>query len=69
MEKLWSERVDVKKGSGHLRVDAMLDYNRDGFIDLIVFGDHNGCPYKIIFEGTKTGFSRLDLPLKPCVCQ
>ncbi len=69
VEKLWVERVDIKKGSGHLRVEAMLDYNHDGLIDVIVSGDHNGCPYQIVFEGTSTGLNRADFPIKPCSCQ
>ncbi len=54
---LWMERVDINKGSGHLRVDASLDFNQDGISDVIVSGDHNGCVYRKVFQGTKDGFS------------
>jgi hypothetical protein len=68
VDQLWVERVDQKKGSGHVRVSASFDFNADGLLDLIITGDHTKCVYTQIFEGKNDGFSPIDLPLKPCRC-
>lgn len=68
IESLWMERVDISKGSGHLRIEATLDFNGDGLLDLLLSGDHQGCPYRMAFEGSLDGFHPVDLPLNPCGC-
>ena len=56
VETVWSERVDAKKGSGRIRAGLAMDYNADGFIDLIVTGSHEKRPYRLILEGKEDGF-------------
>lgn len=68
IEKVWIERVDLKRGTGHLRVESTFDYNADGFRELQISGEHQGCPYQMVFEGSKEGFRPIDLPLKTCIC-
>lgn len=67
-EMLFMERVDVKKGSGHLQPACFIDYNKDGLTDLIVTGDHAGCPYILVFSGSSEGLKQSDFPQKPCKC-
>ncbi|MCG3204197.1 MAG: hypothetical protein KCHDKBKB_00906 [Elusimicrobia bacterium] len=68
VEKVWEERVDIKKGSGHFQVEAALDFNGNGFFDLWMSGVHQGCPYQMVLEGGEEGFRPLDMPLGPCGC-
>lgn len=67
-ETVWMERVDQANGSGSLQVHSALDFNKDGFVDFIVYGSHQKCPYQMVFKGTPTGFEALDLPIKSCAC-
>jgi hypothetical protein len=67
-ETLWLERVNERKGSGHLHVVGTLDFNGDGRRDLLLQGDNAGCPYRKIFMGLETGFSPMESPLLACAC-
>jgi len=67
-QRLLVERVQTDQGTGHIQLDGVLDYNGDGRIDLLFSGDHAGCPYQALFEGTDQGFDPVDLPNKACAC-
>jgi hypothetical protein len=66
--ELLLERVSEFKASGHIYIEGIFDYNGDGFTDVLVGGDREGCPYRALFEGELTGLHRVDLPFKPCQC-
>jgi hypothetical protein len=68
IQTLLIERVDLHKGSGRLVPIGLLDLNRDPFLDLVVEGVHQGCPYRIIFLGQSDGFEQLEVPVPPCGC-
>lgn len=68
LELLTQEAVDSLSGSGHVRVEGIFDYNRDGFLDIWISGDQKTCPYHLLFDGSENGFTPIDLPNKPCSC-
>ncbi len=68
LKPLVTEKVDVSKGSGHLALEGLLDYNTDGLIDLWVSGDRDGCSYRALFKGRETGFEAAPFPKKRCRC-
>ncbi len=66
--RIWEERVDAERGSGHIKIEGLLDFNSDGFIDLLISGDRFNCPYQILFLGQADGFEPVALPNKRCSC-
>jgi hypothetical protein len=68
IEILTQEAVDSVNGSGSVNVEAVLDYNRDGFLDLWVKGTQRKCPYYLLYQGGEEGFTPVELPNTPCSC-
>lgn len=68
VEEIWVERVDMKRGSGHVNLQGALDVNGDGLFDLFLMGDHQGCSYKVLLYGSQNGFDAQELPNEPCGC-
>jgi hypothetical protein len=68
LQTLLSESIDGTHGTGHLTIEGILDFNGDQKIDLLLKGDHRGCPFNALFKGTDEGFERIDLPNRPCAC-
>ena len=68
ISELILERVEKNRNSGHVQLMGILDYNFDENIDLLIEGDQDQCPYKIIFEGRSRGFQAMDVPNRPCSC-
>jgi hypothetical protein len=68
IELLTQEAVDSVNGSGSVNVEAVLDYNRDGFLDLWVKGTQRKCPYYLLYQGGEEGFTPVELPNTPCSC-
>ncbi|MCB4756440.1 MAG: hypothetical protein LHV69_05300 [Elusimicrobia bacterium] len=68
MELILSEPVDIKKGSGHIELEGLLDFNGDGRVDLWMRGDREGCVYQKLFRGEEEGFTPLSTPEKRCRC-
>ncbi len=66
--EFWVEKIDKKNGTGHIRLEGVWDYNGDGLTDLLISGDHQGCPYQMLFKGLEKGFEAQDLPNEPCHC-
>jgi hypothetical protein len=56
------------RGSGHIRIKGVLDYNGDQRIDLLISGDQFKCNYELLFEGIEQGFTPADLPTPACSC-
>lgn len=67
-ELMWVEKVNLRKGSGHIRLDGVWDYNGDGQLDVMLSGDHRQCPYQVLFKGKEAGFEAQDIPHKLCGC-
>ena len=65
---LAQEKVSLQSRSGHIRIIGTLDWNGDGFMDVLLAGDHEGCSYQSLFIGTEDGFDPADLPPDPCGC-
>lgn len=68
VDLLLMEKVDPKKGSGHVVLEGIFDSNKDGKMDLVLKGDHQGCPFRVVFQGLEIGFERLELPYRGCAC-
>lgn len=67
-ELLAMETVDARKGSGHIDAPGVFDFNDDGNADLWIGGNHEGCVYRLLFEGKEHGFSPVPLLNTPCGC-
>jgi len=67
-EILEMEVIEKTAMSGHVNLEGVFDFNGDGFADLWVRGDQNGCVYNLLFLGGETGFERIKLPSRPCSC-
>jgi hypothetical protein len=62
------EQVDSSRGSGHVRLKALIDYNGDGRVDALLSGDQFKCSYELLFEGIEDGFAPVELPAPSCSC-
>ena len=67
-EILIQERVETKGVSGHLQLVGSMDFNKDGWRDLFIEGDHEECNYFVLFEGVEAGFKKQIFPPKRCGC-
>jgi hypothetical protein len=67
-QPLWTERVDLKKGSGRFEIEAVTDFDGDGSPEIVVRGTHQGCGYRAVFADGEDGWKPLPLPVKPCGC-
>lgn len=65
---LTQEQVDSVDGSGHLRIEGVLDFNQDGYLDVWLEGDQKKCPYYLLYQGLEDGFAPVELPNPPCSC-
>ncbi len=63
-EIIQMEKVNTTKASGHVEIEGVLDYNGDGWVDLLLQGTHAGCFYRAFFEGQEKGFKKTVFPIK-----
>ena len=65
---LVTESVRRSEPTGKLTILGWLDYNRDGFSDLIIDGRRGDCVYRLLFEGFSDGFTKAPMPQNACGC-
>ncbi|MFN0117519.1 MAG: hypothetical protein ACKVQC_04390 [Elusimicrobiota bacterium] len=68
LETLLQTKVSLKEGTGHLKINGVFDFDRDGFDDLFISGDQAHCPFELLFRGSNNGFIPYSLPLRRCKC-
>ena len=66
--QLWTERVDLRHGSGSFSLTGIADFDQDGRPEIIVDGVNRRCPYRAAFTSEADGWALLPLPVKRCGC-
>lgn len=68
LEELMVERVHKDAPATSIRPSAVLDYNRDGYLDVVFKGYDAHCSYFYIFKGGADGFQAVPFPNPDCPC-
>ncbi len=68
IQTLWTERVDIRRGTGRFEFLGTLDMDGDGVRELVFSGIHQTCPYTTVFRRAEDGFEPVPLLVRSCRC-
>lgn len=60
--KIWEEPVNIRKGSGTVSPEGLLDFNQDGLVDLEIRVSRPEGAVVLVLQGTKTGWTPIEIP-------
>jgi hypothetical protein len=68
VQVLWAERIDARRGSGRFEFVGTLDFDGDGYREIVFSGVHQACPYTVVFRRGTAGYEPLPLLTRACRC-
>jgi len=68
VQSLWTERVDMRRGTGRFDFVGTLDMDGDEVRELVFSGIHQSCPYTVVFRRGEGGYERIPLLVRSCRC-